>query len=153
MEKVIKICAGCGSEFVLGKYKEKRYCTQKCWVKVLHASGQVPYAKNSRGKPIHGYAANGRTPEYCTWQRIKRRCKRHPHYVKNNITVWHGWHDDPVAFIEYVLANLGRYPGKGWSIDRIDGTRGYEPGNIRWATIIEQRHNQARWIERHHTSE
>ena len=27
------------------------------------------------------------------------------------------------------------------SIDRIDGTRGYEPGNCRWATIAEQQRN------------
>ena len=36
------------------------------------------------------------------------------------------------------LADMGARPSKAHSIDRIDVTRGYEPGNCRWATHPEQ---------------
>lgn len=42
---------------------------------------------------------------------------------------------------EWVLDNLGP-PFFGGSIDRIDNSRGYEPGNLRWATRAEQARNK-----------
>ena len=43
--------------------------------------------------------------------------------------------------VEWVLDNLGPRLA-GTSIDRIDNDRGYEPGNLRWATRIEQARNK-----------
>lgn len=45
-------------------------------------------------------------------------------------------------------ADMGEPPA-GMSIDRIDGLRGYEPGNCRWATRQQQNENRksVRWIE------
>lgn len=45
-----------------------------------------------------------------------------------------------LKFAQYVEENLG--PQEGRSLDRIDGNKGYEPGNIRWATMLEQNHNR-----------
>jgi hypothetical protein len=42
---------------------------------------------------------------------------------------------------ERFLAHVGTRPD-GASIDRIDGARGYEPGNVRWATAGEQARNR-----------
>jgi len=41
-------------------------------------------------------------------------------------------------------ADMGPRPTPRHSIDRLDGTKGYEPSNCRWATSREQRENQLR---------
>lgn len=42
----------------------------------------------------------------------------------------------------WVMENLGTRPTDAHSIDRIDNERGYEPGNLRWATRAEQARNK-----------
>jgi hypothetical protein len=39
---------------------------------------------------------------------------------------------------------MGECPRKGLSVDRIDNSKGYEPGNCRWATQSEQCRNTRR---------
>lgn len=46
------------------------------------------------------------------------------------------------AAAEWVLDNLGVRPSPAHSIDRVDNARGYEPGNLRWATRAEQARNK-----------
>ena len=46
------------------------------------------------------------------------------------------------AFAEWVLDNIGPKPGAEYSLDRIDNSRGYTPGNLRWATTSEQARNK-----------
>lgn len=43
---------------------------------------------------------------------------------------------------EWVLDNLGTKPSPEMSLDRVDNNRGYEPGNLRWATRAEQARNK-----------
>lgn len=45
------------------------------------------------------------------------------------------------ASCEAFAAELGPCPGPGYSVDRRDNERGYEPGNLRWATKAEQIRN------------
>lgn len=152
--RVAPICEMCGVAIVIRRSRDyhKRFCTRQCWLQRRNETNWQSTCRheNQHGRAIHGYGGGGsrRTREYRVWVGIRSRCRRHPFYVRHGIQVCPEW-NDPVTFIRYVLDNLGPHPGKDWSIDRIDNERGYEPGNIRWATILEQRHNQRRYIERH----
>lgn len=73
------------------------------------------------------------------------RCTQPNHQMWENyggrgITVHDQWMD-PFVFYQYLDEVLGPIPPKA-SLDRIDNDKGYEPGNIQWATPIEQFRNR-----------
>lgn len=81
-------------------------------------------------------------PEYRVWDAMKGRCTNPRHksfgnYGGRGITVCQRWLDSFDAFLE----DVGYRPAKGFSLDRIDNEKGYEPGNCRWATAREQMNN------------
>ena len=86
---------------------------------------------------------------YNLWKRIKRRCfskscKDYPDYGGRGISVYAGWVDNFSEFESFVLSTIGNHPGKGYSLDRVDTNKGYEPGNIRWADATQQANNTRR---------
>lgn len=80
-------------------------------------------------------------PEHAAWHSMRARCepdaKARAYYADRGITVCERWQ----TFANF-LADVGPRPGKGFSLDRIDNDRGYEPSNCRWATGIEQATNR-----------
>lgn len=87
------------------------------------------------------HGAHG-TPEYRIWADIRQRClnpKREcfKNYGGRGIGICAPWRDSFAVF----LAHVGPRPSGTHSIDRIDNSRGYEPGNVRWATPTEQASN------------
>lgn len=86
-----------------------------------------------------------RTPLWWIWCAIKQRCtnprcKDYPDYGGRGITLCGEWS----ASFEAFIADVGERPSDEHSIDRIDNDRGYEPGNVRWSTGIEQARNRRR---------
>lgn len=81
------------------------------------------------------------SPEYKTWQGIKRRClnpNESGYAYYSRVGICDRWRDSFEAF----LADMGKKPSSRHSIDRIDNERGYEPGNCRWATSKQQARNR-----------
>ena len=82
--------------------------------------------------------------EHRTWSHILSRCynPRVPEYKDyggRGIKVADVWRSDYPSFLAY----MGRRPGPEFSIDRFPNPNGnYEPGNVRWATIMEQARNK-----------
>ena len=93
----------------------------------------------------HGHRVGGRrTPTYITWDSMIARCHRpsHPYwycYGGRDIQVCRRWRG-PNGFRNF-LQDLGERPA-GMTLDRIRVDGDYTPGNVRWATLKEQRWNR-----------
>jgi len=106
--------------------------------------GEAIGQKNREANPAITHGLTGHELFY-TWQGILKRCqnpanKDYPNYGGRGITVCAEWRD-VAAFITWIEANLGPRPA-GMSLDRVNPDGNYEPGNVRWATALQQRHNR-----------
>jgi len=124
---VWRVLCDCGmeSEKQVSDFWKLQSCSYVC---PLHKTGRV-YPLGSR-------------KEYIAWKDILRRCidSGHPSYENyggRGITVCEEWVGNFHAFYEHVGAAPARH-----SIDRIDNNKGYEPGNVRWATTKIQCNNR-----------
>lgn len=94
-----------------------------------------------RKKEYHGMCA---TREYRSWRSMITRCTcpnndSFPNYGGRGITVCQEWLDSFSAF----FAHIGPRPA-GTSLDRIENSLGYFPGNVKWSTRREQNRNYRR---------
>jgi hypothetical protein len=138
-KKACWICVcDCGKEVVVSGKSLRNGRTKSCGCYALEvrakSSTKHGACKNSR--------ANGKTLEYYIWRGIIARCtnpnnKKYADYGGRGITICDEWRHDYKAFIDYI----GNKPSPGYSIERINNDRNYEPGNIRWATQKEQMNN------------
>lgn len=96
---------------------------------------------------VHGYTPKGKRPPptYSSWVSMKTRClnnseANHAQYARyggSGIGICERW-----MKFENFIADMGERP-PGTSLDRIDNSRGYEPGNCRWATAATQTRNRS----------
>jgi hypothetical protein len=96
---------------------------------------------NRHGNPKHG---GSRTLTYSRWKSMRQRCldpaaSNFPSYGGAGVTICQQW----LASFEAFLADMGECPNRSMTLDRLDGSRGYEPGNCRWATRSEQTRNRS----------
>lgn len=86
------------------------------------------------------------TPEYAIWCAMKARChnpndRDFKYYGARGVRVCDTWRTSFEAFI----ADVGRRPDPTLSIERLDNAKGYEPGNVAWATKEAQARNRRPW--------
>ena len=84
------------------------------------------------------------TKVHKTWKAIRQRCHnpKNPAYDRyggRGIFVCPEWLDSFDIFFSHV----GEPPSADHSLDRIDNEKGYQPGNVRWATWLEQGNNKS----------
>lgn len=139
-----KPCEQCGKRFtnferdLCGvRFERLRFCGNACAMKWRVKEGLT-------GQPIHGMA---RTSEYRIWTGMKQRCENEKQtgfkdYGGRGIRVCEEWSGE--GGFELFFAHIGRRPTTRHTVDRIDNSRGYEPGNVRWATRKEQLRNTRR---------
>jgi hypothetical protein len=96
------------------------------------------------------------TPEYQAWLQMKGRC----YDPKNDSYRWYGakgvavcdqWliGDANGSGFENFRSDVGSKPSVKHSLDRIDSTKPYEPGNVKWSTALAQTWNRSntRFVE------
>ena len=94
----------------------------------------------NKAKAVHGMSAS---PEYNIWRKMVSRChderdSNFPKYGARGITVCEEWRASFQAFFDHV----GPRPSAGHSLERERNEDGYMPGNVGWATAIEQNNNR-----------
>ncbi|TGT72937.1 hypothetical protein EN802_13750 [bacterium M00.F.Ca.ET.159.01.1.1] len=111
---------------------------------------------NARNR-THGLYFGGQHPLYDTYRHMRNRCGDPGHkdfnlYGGRGIKVCDRWlNGDGVRIgFECFVADMAPKPSPSHTLDRHpDNDGNYEPGNCRWATPVEQRHNQRRYIAAH----
>ncbi len=125
----------CGSETVVLLNSLRFARTRSCGCIANEAT-----ATRNRRNATHGMSAS---PEFAVWRSMKQRCSNENHvayslYGGRGITVCDLWRDS----FERFWKDMGTRPSLAHSIDRIDNDGNYEPGNCRWATVVEQGRNK-----------
>ena len=123
-QRVWKCCCDCGTEHFASQAHLTSGKTTSCGC----------YRKERVTK--HGMIG---TPEWFAYQHAKARCKpthkSHEHYFDRGITFKF------ISFEEF-YAEVGNRPSIKHSLDRVDNDKGYETGNVRWATKSQQERNR-----------
>lgn len=125
----------CGNETITNGESLRRGATQSC--------GCLGKENAKKSNTKHGLR---RHRLYRIWYAMIQRCTNPndgawKNYGQRGISVCGEWRVSFRSFFDHVsaLPNCNR---KGYSIDRINNDGNYEPGNVKWSTAKEQRHNR-----------
>ena len=125
----------CGTEFITLNTKLISGRTKSC--------GCLCRERTSAANSTHGHTKNHqRSRTYRAWVDMTKRCRKPSgkdikNYAERGIKVCEHWENS----FENFLADMGECP-KGLTLDRYPNNDGnYEPGNVRWATVLQQARN------------
>jgi hypothetical protein len=120
-------------------------CGKRTLSQIYHLrSGAAKSCGCTKPPRTHGASRRGGTPEYQSWRGMRERCSSsghisYPWYGEQGVAVCDRW-----SSFEMFLADMGRKPSPKHWIERLDNTRGYEPGNCVWALPKQQARNTSR---------
>lgn len=126
----------CGNSVLVRTDSLTRGLTKSCGC--LHRELSSVHAKLNNVR--HGMSG---CREHSIWASMRQRCSNpkdsdYPNYGGRGILVDPRWDN-----FEIFYADMGEKP-EGLSLDRIDNDGPYSKENCRWATPVQQRHNQRR---------
>lgn len=124
----------CGAELIVAGECLRRGSTQSC--------GCLQKERTGNATRTHGLRSH---PLYRSWDDMIRRCtnpkrREYKNYGGRGITAYEGWLDSPQPFLDYVMS-LPDCGTENYTLDRIDNSLGYLPGNLRWASKTIQQRN------------
>jgi hypothetical protein len=106
------------------------------------------YRETRTGNQTHGCTG---TPEYKAWKSMNARCykvkaKNWDDYGGRGIAVCPRWREPNGQGFMNFLADVGPKPQshERLTLDRKNNDSNYEPGNVRWATDVQQANNTRR---------
>lgn len=129
-------------------YKQKWICRCTCGhesnIRVYDlVQGKTTMCKTCSANASKSNNIVSNTTEYNTWVHVNQRChnpnsKDYKNYGARGIQVCDLWRGSYEAF----LMCVGKKPTPAHTIERLDVNKGYEPGNVCWATRDEQARNK-----------
>ena len=120
---------------------EKKAFAKDLVVGDVKSCGCATEVMKNKGRKTHG---KSKSKTHAAWVSMKARCYcpsyKNTTHQKKRLLVCREWVDSFESF----HACVGDHPGPGYSLDRIDNQKGYESGNVRWASAVTQQNNTDR---------
>ena len=133
--RMVRCKCDCGAEKLISVYSLVRGLSTSC--------GCTTFRHIAAKTRMHSHGLRN-TRMYHIWVDMKQRCYNPNHeaygrYGGAGVEVCDEWRDNPVAFFSWMYDH--GY-SESMTIDRIDNSKGYCPGNCRLATMKEQSRNR-----------
>lgn len=136
----------CGKIFSthLSSIKNKHTKSCGCLNRIRAIDGIASGKRKIPTRKTHGMT---NTLEFKTWAGMISRCENpknasYYRYGGRGIRVCSEWHS-----FENFYKDMGKKPGREYSLDRINCDGDYEPSNCRWATSKEQQNNTSKTLK------